>query len=147
MKELFYKIPLDFGLLLDEEQGDIARCSEVDSIYHHIELLITTCPGEHIFDREFGAEIWDMDFERIVSVETWKTKFKEFLQKAISTYERRITSYNLRLDVSNVLHENAFDTNVSVRKRVDIYIEATIASSGERYNFHHKLYLGPLSKQ
>ena len=147
MKKTYYKIPFDFGSLLDEEQGRLERCSEKESIYRHIELLITTCPGEHVFDRDFGSEIWDMDFERIVSLETWKTKFKEFLHKAISLYERRIEKCDLMLEVSDVLHENVFDANVSVRKRVDIYLQATIVSSGERLNFHHRLYLGPRSKQ
>ncbi|WP_373723243.1 GPW/gp25 family protein [Bacteroides heparinolyticus] len=147
MRETYYKIPFDFGTLLDEERGMQERCSEKESIYRHIELLITTCPGEHIYDRDFGSEIWDMDFERIVSLETWKTKFKKFLYKAISAYERRISGCDLKLEVSDVLHENVSDTNVSVRKRVDIYIETTVVSSGERLNLHHRLYLGPLSKQ
>ena len=147
MKKTYYKIHSTLGHCFDEEQGRLERCSEKESIYRHIELLITTCPGEHVFDRDFGSEIWDMDFERIVSLETWKTKFKEFLHKAISLYERRIEKCDLMLEVSDVLHENVFDANVSVRKRVDIYLQATIVSSGERLNFHHRLYLGPLSKQ
>ncbi|MCK9155225.1 MAG: GPW/gp25 family protein [Paludibacteraceae bacterium] len=83
MERLYYKIPLDFSALLDNH-GKIEKCSELESVDQHIELLIMTYPGEHSFDRKYGTDIWEMDFERIVSLDIWKTRFTECLSQSIA---------------------------------------------------------------
>ena len=69
METKFCKLPLDFEALLSEdvENSRLASCSEIESIDQFIELLISTAPGEHAFDKEFGCEIFFLDFESIVS--------------------------------------------------------------------------------
>lgn len=54
------QIALDFEALLSEdvENSRLASCSEIESIDQFIELLISTAPGEHAFDKEFGCEIF-----------------------------------------------------------------------------------------
>ncbi len=142
----FYKIPFDFASVLDESRGNTIMCDELESIDQHIELLIGTYQGEHSFDRDYGTGIWEMDFERIVSLDTWKTKFTECLSLSISKYEKRISNCEYRLEVEDVLKENPMSKNVSVRKRVDIFITATLNSTGARCSLYYTLYLGPLSK-
>lgn len=60
METKFCKLPLDFEALLSEdvENSRLASCSEIESIDQFIELLISTAPGEHAFDKEFGCEIF-----------------------------------------------------------------------------------------
>lgn len=74
METKFCKLPLDFEALLSEdvENSRLASCSEIESIDQFIELLISTAPGEHAFDKEFGCEIFFLDFESIVSHTRWK---------------------------------------------------------------------------
>lgn len=146
MDECHYRIPFDFASVLDETRGYASVCSELDSIDQHIEMLIGTYPGEHSFDVEYGTKIWEMDFERIVSLDTWKTRFTECLSQSISKYEKRISNCEYRLEVADVLKESSMLRNVSVRKKVDIYIKATLNSTGERCSLYYTLFLGPLSK-
>lgn len=146
MDERYYKMPLDFCALLDENNGRVELCSELESVDQHIELLILTYPGEHVFDRTYGTQIWELDFERIVSLDAWKTKFAECLARAISLYEKRISNCNFRLEVEDVLLENGMVNHVSVKKRVDVFVDAVLNSTGDRCRLHYKLYLGPLSK-
>ncbi|MBO4531588.1 MAG: GPW/gp25 family protein [Paludibacteraceae bacterium] len=146
MDQCFYKIPFDFASVLDESHGRSNMCSELDSIDQHIEMLIGTYPGEHCFDRNYGTGIWDMDFERIVSLDAWKTRFTECLSDSISKYEKRISNCEYKLVVEDVLKENALFRNVSVRKKVDIYITATLNSTGAKCQLYYSLFLGPLSK-
>ena len=47
-----YKIPLDFSSFFDEKKGGLGKCTEVESIDAHIELLITTYQGECSFDKK-----------------------------------------------------------------------------------------------
>lgn len=142
----FYKIPFDFASVLDETRGYANVCTELESIDQHIEMLIGTYPGENCFDGEYGTRIWEMDFERIVSLDTWKNRFTECLSQSISKYEKRISDCEYRLEVTDVLKESAVSRNVSVRKKVEIFINATVNSTGERCSLYYTLFLGPLSK-
>lgn len=146
MSNGYYKIPMDFGALLDEERGDAKKVSELESIDQHIGLLIMTCPGEHIFDRRYGTAIWEMDFERIMSLDKWQTQFMEYLAESVGTYERRLSNCSFRVEITDVLHK-ALSDNVNIRKRVDIYTTAILVSNGDPCRFRHRLYLGPLSKE
>ena len=64
METKFCKLPLDFGALLGEdvENSRLASCTEIESIDQFIEMLIDTAPGEHAFDKDFGCEIFYLDF-------------------------------------------------------------------------------------
>ena len=92
METKFCKLPLDFEALLNEDVGNnhLASCNEIDSIDQFIELLISTAPGEHTFDKEFGCEIFYLDFESIVSHTRWEGQFSEYITKAITRYEKRL---------------------------------------------------------
>lgn len=81
METKFCKLPLDFGALLSEdvENSRLVSCSEIESIDQFIELLISTAPGEHAFDKEFGCEIFFLDFESIVSHTRWEGQFSEYI--------------------------------------------------------------------
>lgn len=60
METKFCKLPIDFGALLSEdvENSRLESCSEIESIDQFIELLISTAPGEHTFDKKFGCKIF-----------------------------------------------------------------------------------------
>ena len=64
-----YKIPLDFSSFFDERKGGLGKCTEVESIDAHIELLITTYQGECSFDKQYGTSIGELDFEQVKTVE------------------------------------------------------------------------------
>jgi phage baseplate assembly protein W len=61
----YYKIPLKLSGLL--EGNELPTIDLRDSISSTLELIIMTRFGEHRHDPSFGCEIWDLDFELIVS--------------------------------------------------------------------------------
>ena len=146
MNDRYYRMPFDFGVLFDSDSQSVAMCDELDSIDQHIELLITTYPGEHCYDTRYGTDIWEMDFERIVSLNSWKNRFVECLADSISRYEKRIEDCRFSLVVEDVLLEDTTADHVSIKKRVDIYVDALLKSTDERCKFFYTMYLGPLSK-
>ena len=103
METKFCKLPLDFEALLSEdvENSRLASCSEIESIDQFIELLISTAPGEHAFDKEFGCEIFFLDFESIVSHTRWEGQFSEYITKAITRHEKRLTGVNVRVIIDD----------------------------------------------
>ena len=112
METKFCKLPLDFEALLSEdvENSRLASCSEIESIDQFIELLISTAPGEHAFDKEFGCEIFFLDFESIVSHTRWEGQFSEYITKAITRHEKRLTGVNVRVIIDDTTRQdNVFD--------------------------------------
>ena len=133
-----YKIPLDFSSFFDEKKGGLGKCTEVESIDTHIELLITTYQGECSFDKQYGTTIGELDFEQVKTVEGWK--------KSISLYEHRITILDFQMNIDELLEEDSLYGNVNIRKRVNILIKTKLKSNGNYCAFQYKLYLSPLSK-
>lgn len=140
-----YKLPINFVRIFESGGQLLATCSDKESIDMNLELIITTCPGEHKYDPEYGCKIWNLDFEKVVSLSLWEGEFLQYITEAISRYEPRI------YDVEPKVH--FFDTRTDlemegfgyVRKRADIYIDAKILSTGAKCRFFYPLYLGPLS--
>jgi phage baseplate assembly protein W len=115
------------------------------SISQYIELIIFTRYGEHRYMPDFGCEIWDLDFELIISESMWEEKLRKSLLRSITKYEQRI--YNVNIDVKiNEVNKFYPLRNVSeIKKRVEITIKGIIQQTGENYFFTISLYLSPLS--
>lgn len=141
-----YKLPLRFSALFDENGGHLERCTELQSVDQHLEMLLTTCPGEHRFDENYGCRIWELDFELVASGNKWKEQFTSYVRETVLLYERRLTDIRIQVDLREVARQEISD-NLMVRKRVDIRINATLISNGQQCMFGYKLYLGPLSNE
>ena len=146
MKKEYYKLPLDFKKFF-KNGGQFEKCTELESIDQHIELLLTTYPGEHRFDTDFGCHIWDMDFENIASSEIWKTQFRGYVHESISRYEKRIEDIDLKIDLQDIVKRERGSYAVIARKRADIYVTARLISTDEMIYLGYSLFLGPLSNE
>ncbi len=141
----YYKVPMDFVRIFEPNIRTLSMCTEQESVEKNIELIITTCPGESKYDPEFGCKIWDLDFERVVSKARWEGTFVEHIAEAIRKYEQRVSDVIPKVSFVDIRKDYEFSGATSVRKRVDISVDATIISTGKRYCFFYSLYLGPLS--
>lgn len=80
-------------------------------------LLISTCPGEHDYDKEFGCKIFDLDFERITSRTRWEGKFTEYIKEAISRYEKRLTNVDVRVQINDKIRQDTVLKHLRLRNR------------------------------
>ena len=146
METKFCKLPLDFGALLSEdvENSRLASCTEIESIDQFIEMLIDTAPGEHAFDKDFGCEIFYLDFESIISHTRWEGQFSDYITQAITRYEKRLTNVNVRVIIDDTTRQdNVFEA--STIKRVQVYVYGNLVHTGEKRCFYYVIYLGPIS--
>lgn len=141
----FYKLPLDFTGIFETNIRNLSTCNEKESIDQHLELLLTTCPGEHTYDPEYGCKIWDLDFERVVSMSRWEDLFVKHIKEAIEKYESRISKAEVQVQFYDTKKVYEFSEATSIKKRVDIQIDATLLSTNTKCRFIYSLYLGPLS--
>lgn len=143
MANPLYKKPLQLKRLM--QGADLDSQDLGISISQFIELIIFTRYGEHRYLSDFGCEIWDLDFELIVSESMWEEKLRQSLLRSIKKFEKRI--YNISVDI-NISEVNKFYPmrNLSeIKKKVEIVINATIHQTGESYFFSTSLFLSPLS--
>lgn len=147
METTQYKLPLRIESFFNEQGGKLQRCTMLESIDQHLELLLTTCPGEHAFDPQFGTRIWEMDFEQVTSRARWEEQFADFVHKAVTDYEKRLHQVQVKIQIKDVLYEQSMLKAVSIRKRVEIYVLGNLIHTGQRCGFNYTLYMGPLSSE
>lgn len=143
MSDQFYSKPLKINALL--KGLDLNHSDTGKSISDHIQLIIFTRYGENRHNPEFGCEIWDLDFELIVSELLWEEKFRRSLLRSISQYETRIDHIEVEVKITEVENIYPLRKITEIKKKVDITIRALLKTTGEKYYFNTNLYLSPLT--
>lgn len=143
----FCKLPLNIKDLLSEDvkHSRLQTCSEKESIDQFLNLLISTCLGEHDYDKEFGCKIFDLDFERITSRTRWEGKFTEYIKEAISRYEKRLTNVDVRVQINDKIRQDTVFETSTIKKQTQIWVTGNLLQTGERCSFYYVIYLGPIS--
>ena len=127
------------------EGNELPTCELSYSISKNLELIIMTRFGEHRSDPTFGCEIWDLDFELIISERLWEEKLRKSLLKSITTHEPRLTDIELIVAITDMEKHNLLKQFTEIKKRVDIRLTGIIHKTGEGYSFNTNLFLSPLS--
>lgn len=143
MNNEFYKFPLELNKISNCEK--LYKCGIGESISQTIQLIIYSYNGEHRNNSSLGCKIWDLDFDLIMSVRIWEEKLRSSLMNSIIENIISIEKIDIDVKVSEV--ETIFsDTSYSaIKRQVDIYLNAVLKQTGERYHFHTSLYLSPIS--
>jgi phage baseplate assembly protein W len=142
MSVVYYKIPLQLSAVM--EGNELATCSLAYSITRNLELIIITRFGEHRSDPSFGCEIWELDFELIVSARMWEEKLRQSLLRSVITHEHRLTNTEVSVAITNVEKFNVFRHFTEIKKRVDIHVTGIVHKTGEPFSFRTNMYLSPL---
>lgn len=143
MAIIYYNVPLRLRAAM--EGAELPACDLDTSIQKSLELIITTKFGEHRSDPTFGCEIWDLDFELIVSARLWEERLRQSLLHSITTHEYRLTNVDIAVAISDIEKYNVLKQFTEVKKRVDIRVNGSIKKTGEPFTFHTNLFLSPLS--
>lgn len=143
MSMMFYKTPLQVSLLI--EGNELPGCDMRESISKNLELIIMTRFGEHRYDPGFGCEIWDLDFELIISENKWEEKLRQSLLASITSHEQRLSDIQLNVKITEIEKAHLVKSYAEVKKRVDISLYATMHKTGEPFSFSNSLFLSPLS--
>lgn len=140
---IYYKTPLRLATVMEGRQLPV--CDLESSIQKNLELIIISRFGEHRSDPAFGCEIWDLDFELIVSARMWEEKLKQSLMRSITTYEQRLSGIEIGVAITDIEKYNVLKQFTDLKKRVDIKLTGLIKKTGEPFSFHTNLFLSPLS--
>ena len=139
----FYHKPFRFNSLFSGADLQVTDLGK--SISNHLELIIFTRYGENRHNHNFGCEIWDLDFELIVSESLWEEKFRKSLLKSITEYETRIYQTEVEVRITEVENVYPLRKITEIKKKVDISVRGLIKATAEKYFFNIALFLSPLS--
>ena len=139
----YYKYPLDLPALMKGK--DAATLDLGGSISKNIELILMTRFGELRSDPTFGCEIWDIDFELIVSHGYWEKQMCNSILQSIQRHETRLNDIEVTVVLSEVEKTNLALNYPEIRKKVDIKLKGKVKKTGERFDFNAGLFLSPLS--
>lgn len=141
MKDLYYKIPLDFKGLTNGK--DIKRVTIEESLAQYISLVITTIFGEYKYDDNFGTIIWETDFSLLANVNQLKDTIKDSVFNKVKEYEKRLTITDVSLGISE--DTVSYTTNIRVKKRLDIVVYGIIKKTNQPYYYRSSYFLAPFS--
>src|SRR4051812_5756238 len=96
----YYKLPLQLSGIMNGK--DAPTCDLRASISKNIEHIIMTRFGEHRGDPTCGCEIWDLDFELIVSEGTWEKKLCDSILQWITNHECRLSEVEIFVTLSQI---------------------------------------------
>ncbi|RAV29772.1 GPW/gp25 family protein [Sinomicrobium soli] len=141
MKDLYYKIPIDYKRITGGQ--DLRKVTLEESLAQYISLIITTIFGEYRYDKEFGTAIWDTDFDLLSNVNQLKDRIKDSVFEKVGQYEKRLVV----TDVSLAIGEDtiAYNPNIRIKKRLDIVVYGVIKKTNEPYYYKSSYYLAPFS--
>ncbi|CAN5670688.1 GPW/gp25 family protein [soil metagenome] len=143
MSSVYYKMPLQLGAVM--QGNELATCDIAQSITKNLQLIIMTRFGEHRSNPEFGCEIWELDFELIISESMWEEKLRQSLLKSIASHENRLANIDIQVNINEIERFHLLKKQPEVKKRVTIKLTATIQKTGEPFTFDTSLFLSPLS--
>jgi phage baseplate assembly protein W len=143
MSAAYYKIPLQLKSVM--EGNELPVCDLAQSITKNLELIIITRFGEHRSDPSFGCEIWELDFELIVSARLWEEKLRQSLLRSVTSHEQRLVQTEVSIAVTDIEKFNLFRQFTEIKKRVDIHVTGIIHKTGEEFSFRTNMFLSPLS--
>lgn len=141
MKDLFYKIPIDFKRLSSGE--DLRKVTIEESLAQYISLIITTIFGEYKYDDGFGTVIWETDFNLLANANQLKDMIKESVHEKVKKYEKRLIVTDVTLGVSE--DTVSYETNIRVKKRLDIVVYGVIKKTNQPYYYKSSYFLAPFS--
>ena len=141
----YYKYPLDLKRIF-QQQG-LLKCSVGEAVSQNLHLIILSHHGEHRYNPSLGCEMWDLDFDLIMSLRVWEEKLRNSLLLSIEKNEKSLERVEVIITVSEV--ESTYNSNadVSIKRQVDIRIQAILKATGEKYYFNAQLFLSPVSAQ
>lgn len=121
----------------------VNKCDIKESISNYLHLLLTSSFGECDFDETFGCEIWDMDFNNVISNNKLKYAISDSLLKSIKNKEKRLSNVEIVIEIEQ--QENSLKNKTRIKKRVFITTKGVIKKTNEQFEYREDFYIGPLS--
>lgn len=140
-----YGIPLDFEGFFRTRRFEMKPVHR--SVAEHIHLLLITAREEYEFDREFGCEVWDNDFETQNAITVWVDRVASGIRQRLAIYEKRLREVEVVVEHAQAEFSTREGEKVSSRlkRKLTVKLTARLASTNELFRFEDQIYMSPFS--
>lgn len=145
MAEDYYGLPIKFSDIFKKKQ--LRKVDIYESICFNIRLILTSHFGENRFDETYGCEVWERDFEIVVSDNFWKEQLSQSIQATISKHEKRLLNVKVQANVGEEEFKSGkgADTIVRVKRKIQLIIRGNLRTTNQPFQLREVLYISPLS--
>ena len=140
----YLKLPINFTHMIQGENKK--QCSLEESIAQYIMMQVTSRYGEVAGRKEFGSDIWELEFNQLVRVYEWEERVKNSLLKSISRYEKRLIDVDVRVNLVEIDADMNSKNYSEIRRQAIIGVTGRIEHTGVPFNFDTTVYVSPLSQ-
>jgi|SRR5690554_4248758 len=140
----YYKLPFNPTELMKENES-LRTSSLYESIAQNIMLIIITKKGESRVDKNYGNEVWDLEFDNAVSTSKWEDVFIQCMKEQIELYEPRIKDIVIKARIEYIEKNYENRKQVEIKKKANIVVHAKLEETGEDFHFSTGLFLSPMS--
>ncbi|MBL4746743.1 MAG: GPW/gp25 family protein [Flavobacteriaceae bacterium] len=140
----YLKFPLDFSEMLKTDR--IKRCSLEESVAQHLMMQITCRYGEVAGRKDFGSDIWELEFAQLVKLHEWEEVVQKSLMHTVTKYEHRLYDVKVNVVLSEVDVDVYSKTYSEIKRKAVIRIAGRLFQTGEIFNFNTSVYVSPLSQ-
>jgi predicted component of type VI protein secretion system len=144
MEAKLYQMPFVFGDLMQRGR-ELPAVNLGTSIAQNVFLIVSTKYKEHRFDAEYGCEIWERDFETIVSPLVWQEEINRSIRKCLARYEPRLENVVVDTQIEEQEYVHPTTKIRGIKKRVTANVRGVIKSTGENFACSPKLFISPIS--
>lgn len=128
-----------------ERNQELPTCDLRKSIAQNIFLIISSRFNEHRFDRTYGCELWDRDFELISNRLVWQDQVSQSIVRSLAEHEPRLEGIGVETEVTEEPYQHPVSRVKVIKKRLSVSVKGRIRDTGEQFAFATQLFLSPIS--
>ena len=91
--------------------GDLITLKNENAIARAVRNIVSTTPGEKLFDPDFGSSVSEILFENVDDITA--VSIRDEIRSSLSNYEPRVELIDVKVDPN--FDENQFDVIISYR--------------------------------
>ena len=91
--------------------GDLITLKNENAIARAVRNIVSTTPGEKLFDPDFGSSVGEILFENVDDITA--VSIKDEIRSSLTNYEPRVELINVTVDPN--FDENQFDVRITYR--------------------------------
>ena len=138
----YYKFPINLNRATNGEK--LERIDVSKSVHEHIYMLLMTKTGEDSYDRSYGIDIWNKDFDISITNSSWVNEMEKSLHENISQSEKRVKpSFKVSVKVEKGYAE---DNPTEIREQFIIQVtDIVLTETNEKINdISHSIIFSPI---
>lgn len=120
-----------------------SHASPIEAIKQHVNMLLLSQEGELLFDKLFGLEVWNHNFESKILKHDEKKVIEEEIIRDLNEFEHRLKKNNHKVEIQFKDEVKLIDNKTARMRVLEIKIQSVLNEDlkSKENHFNHKLMI------